>query len=179
MVGCQAAFASRLTPTEKQSSPDSPHAFHHSNGRVSARRKLLILPCRPHRQAEWRGLSGGRRAAPCGEAAYIERRCSEANRRRCPRMNPATKEPEPKRGPNAGAKTFASFGAFAKGSRCKSETASRSPRSNGYSPKTPRTWSAQRPPSQSRKCPTIPLSSPPNRASSTLETAFPRIAIED
>jgi hypothetical protein len=98
----------------------------------------LILPCRPHRQAEWRGLSGGRRAAPCGEAAYIERRCSEANRRRCPRMNPATKEPEPKRGPNAGAKTFASFGAFAKGSRCKSETASSSTRSNGYVPHQPK-----------------------------------------
>ena len=97
-------------------------------------------------------------------------------------MNPATKEPEPRRGPNAGAQTFASFGAFAKGSRRKGETASRNTRSNGYTPKTPRTWSAQRPPSQkrqSRKCPTIPLSSPPNRASSTLETAFPRIAIED
>jgi len=49
-------------------------------------------------------------------------------------MNRATKEPEPRRGPNAGAKTFASFGAFAKGSRCKSETASRNTRSNGYAP---------------------------------------------
>jgi len=46
-------------------------------------------------------------------------------------MNPATKEPEPKRGPYAGAKTFASFGAFAKGSRRKGETASRNTRSNG------------------------------------------------
>ncbi len=46
-------------------------------------------------------------------------------------MSPATKEPEPLRGPYAGAKTFASFGAFAKGSRWKSETASRNTRSNG------------------------------------------------
>ena len=120
------------------------------NGRVSARRKLLILPCRPHRQAEWRGLSGGRRAAPCGEAAYIERRCSEANRRRFPRMNPATKEPEPRRGPYAGAKTFGYFGAFAKVTRRKGETASSSTRSNGYVPHQPKAWSAQRPPGQAK-----------------------------
>ncbi len=94
-------------------------------------------------------------------------------------MNPATKEPEPKRGPYAGAQRFGYFWASAKVTRRKGETATRNPRSNGYTPKPPRTWSAQRPPSQSRKCPTIPLSSPPNRASSTLETAFPRIAIED
>ena len=94
-------------------------------------------------------------------------------------MNPAAKEPEPKRGPNAGAKPFGYFLASEKVTRRKGETASRNTKKNGYSPKTPRTWSAQRPPSQSLKCPTIPLSSPPNRASSTLETAFPRIAIED
>jgi len=68
---------------------------------------------------------------PFGEAKCIERRCSEANRRRCPRMNPATKEPEPKRGPNAGAKPFGYFGAFAKVTRRKGETASRNPQSNG------------------------------------------------
>jgi len=107
------------------------------NGRVSARRKLLILPCRPHRQAEWRGLSGGRSAATFGEAKHIERRCSEANRRRCPRMNPVTKEPEPRRGPNAGAKPFGlPFRRLEKVTRCKSETARRSTRSNGYTPKS-------------------------------------------
>jgi len=47
-------------------------------------------------------------------------------------MNPVTKEPEPKRGPNAGAKTFGYFGAFAKVTRRKGETASRNTRSNGY-----------------------------------------------
>jgi hypothetical protein len=35
---------------------------------------------------------GVRRAAPCGAAAFIERRCSEANRRRCPRMDTAARE---------------------------------------------------------------------------------------
>ena len=60
-------------------------------------------------------------------------------------MNPGAKEPEPKRGPNAGAQTLGSFGASAKGTRCKSETASGSTRSNGYAPnpnpnpKTPNT----------------------------------------
>ena len=36
--------------------------------------------------------------------------------------------------PNGGAKRFGSFWAFAKGTRCKSETASRHNRSNGYAP---------------------------------------------
>ena len=57
--------------------------------------------------------------------------------------------------PNAGAQTFGSFGAFAKGTRCKSETASRNTRKNGYTPKTPRAWSALKPPSpiSSKKTP--------------------------
>ena len=127
LVGCQAAIASRLAPTEEQ----KPNACSSPlNGRVSARRKLLILPCRPHRQAEWRGLSGGGSAATFGAAKHIERRCSEANRRRCPRMNPATKEPEPRRGPYAGAKPFGYFSASGKVTRRKGETASRNTRSN-------------------------------------------------
>ncbi|EJL99533.1 hypothetical protein PMI19_04067 [Pseudomonas sp. GM16] len=70
---------------------------------------------------------------PFGEAKHIERRCSEANRRRCARINSGTKEPRAlASGPNAGAQTFGSFGAFAKGTRCKSETASGNPRRNGY-----------------------------------------------
>ena len=89
MVGCQAAFASRLTPTEKQSSPDSPHAFHHSNGRVSARRKLLILPCRPLRQAEWRGSSGG------GSAATVWR--SQTHREEVQRSKPEAMRPDESR----------------------------------------------------------------------------------
>ncbi|QAY84694.1 hypothetical protein CUN61_12145 [Pseudomonas arsenicoxydans] len=36
--------------------------------------------------------------------------------------------------PNGGAKPFGSFSAFGKGTRCKSETASRRYRSNGYAP---------------------------------------------
>jgi len=67
---------------------------------------------------------------PFGEAKGIERRCSEANRRRCPRMNPATKEPEPKRGPYAGAQRFGYFWASAKVTRRKGETASRNTRTN-------------------------------------------------
>ena len=61
-------------------------------------------------------------------------------------MNPATKEPEPKRGPYAGAKRFGYFWASAKVTRRKGETVSGNTRSNRYTPKTPRTWSAQRPP---------------------------------
>jgi len=38
--------------------------------------------------------------------------------------------------PNAGAQTFGSFGAFAKGTRRKGETASGSTRRNGYSHKS-------------------------------------------
>ncbi|AWA41331.1 hypothetical protein DBV33_22960 [Pseudomonas fluorescens] len=53
--------------------------------------------------------------------------------------------------PNAGAKPFGYFGAFAKVTRCKSGTASRNTRRNGYSPKPKTAWSAQRPPSQSPK----------------------------
>ncbi|KOY03575.1 hypothetical protein AL066_01765 [Pseudomonas nunensis] len=39
-------------------------------------------------------------------------------------------------GPDARGKTFGSFGAFAKGTRRKGETASRHNRSNGYTPQT-------------------------------------------
>jgi hypothetical protein len=35
---------------------------------------------------------GIRRVAPCGVAAHIERRCSAANRRRCPRMDTVARE---------------------------------------------------------------------------------------
>ncbi len=78
---------------------------------------------------------GVRRVAPCGEAASIERRCSAANRRRCPpdghRSEGTLSLSEV---PYAGAKPFGSFLAFEKGTRCKSETASGNTRSNGYTP---------------------------------------------
>ena len=75
---------------------------------------------------------------PFGAAKCIERRCSEANRRRCARMNSGAKEPRAlASGPNVGAQTFGSFGAFAKGTRCKSETASGNARRNGYAPSQP------------------------------------------
>jgi hypothetical protein len=35
---------------------------------------------------------GVRRAAPFDEVEHIERRCSEANRRRCPRMDTVARE---------------------------------------------------------------------------------------
>ncbi len=96
---------------------------------------LLLLIHPPHRQAERRCTSGGRRGAPCGAAAYIERRCSEANRRRCPRMDTVAKGPRAlARGRTPGAKTFGYFGAFAKVTRRKGGTISRHNRSNGYTP---------------------------------------------
>ncbi len=88
---------------------------------------------------------------PFGAAKHIERRCSEANRRRCARMNPVTKEPEPRRGPNAGAQRFGYFLAFEKVTRCKSGTASGNTQKNGYSQRTPKAWSAQRPPRHKKK----------------------------
>ncbi|OXR34669.1 hypothetical protein PSUM_01860 [Pseudomonas umsongensis] len=45
--------------------------------------------------------------------------------------------PSSSEAPSGGAKPFASFLAFEKGSRCKSETASRRYRSNGYVPRQP------------------------------------------
>ncbi|PMX01463.1 hypothetical protein C1X59_11210 [Pseudomonas sp. FW215-R2] len=53
--------------------------------------------------------------------------------------------------PNAGAQRFGYFGAFAKVTRRKGETASGSTRSNGYSQRTPKAWSAQRPPRRQKK----------------------------
>jgi hypothetical protein len=47
-------------------------------------------------------------------------------------MNPAAKEPEPKRGPNVRVKPFGYFGAFAKVTRRQGGTLSRRYRSNGY-----------------------------------------------
>jgi hypothetical protein len=122
-------------------------ASHHSIGRAVARLQLLILIHPPLREAEWRRSSGGRRVAPCGEAAHIERRSSRSRPEAMPPdecRNEGT--PSPSEVPDAGAKTFASFGAFAKGSRRKGETISRHHRSNGYAPSHPKTWSAQRPP---------------------------------
>src|SRR6188768_553423 len=97
---------------------------------------------------------------PFDEVEHIERRCSEANRRRCPRIDPGTKEPRaPASGPNVRAQTFwLLLGRLPKVTRRKGGTLISNTRSNGYPPKTPRAWSAQRPPSpkrQSRKCPTI------------------------
>ena len=48
-------------------------------------------------------------------------------------MNPAAKEPEPKRGPNVRVKPFGYFGAFAKVTRRQGGTLSGRYRSNGYS----------------------------------------------
>ncbi|KAB0491793.1 hypothetical protein EIY72_14350 [Pseudomonas vancouverensis] len=96
----RSAARSKLAPTEVQEqkqkqkprTPHTPPASNHSKGRALARLQLLILLHPPPRQAEWRCSSGGRRAASFGEAKHIERRCSEANRRRCPRMNAGAKE---------------------------------------------------------------------------------------
>jgi len=144
LVGWEVAIASRLTPTAKQKPTAGSSPL---NGRVSARRKLLILTHRPVGRLSG-GIDPGVGAKrPFDEVEHIERRCSEANRRRCARIDPGAKEPRAlASGPNVRAQTFGSFGAFAKGTRCKSETASGNTRSNGYTPKTPRTWSAQRPP---------------------------------
>ena len=135
-VGWQAVFASKLAPTgtgvhlarfwsagrppsraSRIAAPRShrrakaesayTHALHHSSGRALARLQLLILIHPPPRQAEWRCSSGDGRAAPFGAAEHIERRSSEADRRRCPRMNAGAKEPRAlARGRTFGASVF-------------------------------------------------------------------------
>ncbi|MCO7629762.1 hypothetical protein NJC08_25370, partial [Pseudomonas fluorescens] len=69
-----------------------------------------------------------------------------------PRMNPAAKEPEPKRGPNVRVKPFGlPFRRLEKVTRRKGETLGGHYRSNGYSQSTPKVWSAQRPPRHKKK----------------------------
>jgi hypothetical protein len=75
------SIASKLAPTMGLRTST---AFNHSTGRALARLPLLILIHPPPRQAERRCSSGDGRAAPCGEAAHIAGRCSEANRRAMP-----------------------------------------------------------------------------------------------
>jgi hypothetical protein len=85
---------------------------------------------------------------PYDAVVHSGRRCSEANRSRCARIGPVTKVPRAlASGPYAGAKPFGlPFWRLKKVTRCKSETASGNTRSNGYTPKTSRARSAQRPP---------------------------------
>ncbi len=142
LVGCQAAIASRLTPTEKQ----KPTARSSPLNRMSVSSAAALDLKGPFGRLSGGVYPGVGAQRPFGEAKHIERRCSEANRRRCPRMNPVTKEPEPRRGPNAGAQRFGYFLAFEKVTRCKSGTASGSTQNNGYSQRTTRAWSARRPP---------------------------------
>jgi hypothetical protein len=82
-------------PQKSKGRSANTNALHHSTGRALARLQLLILILirPPPRQAEWRRSSGGGRVAPFGAAEHIERRSSEADRRRCPRMNAGAKEP--------------------------------------------------------------------------------------
>ncbi|GLH38788.1 hypothetical protein RS1P1_30720 [Pseudomonas moraviensis] len=84
---------------------------------------------------------------PYDAVVHSERRCSEANRRRCARIDPVTKVPRAlASGPNAGAKPFGlPFRRLEKVTRCKSETASGSTRGNGYAHKTHKTYKTPNP----------------------------------
>jgi hypothetical protein len=117
LVGCQAATYRFAPPPLNRMSVSSAAAF----------------DLKVRRQAEWRDLSGGGRAAPFGAAKCIERRCSEANRRRCPRMKPGAKEPRaPASGPNVRTKPFGlPFRRLEKVTRRKGGTLSGRYRSNG------------------------------------------------
>jgi hypothetical protein len=87
IVGCQAAIAAMRRPDKPAPTVNRgiPPALHHSTGCALARQQLLILIHGRHRKAEWRDSSGGVGAQrPFDEVEHIERRCSEANRRRCP-----------------------------------------------------------------------------------------------
>jgi hypothetical protein len=84
---------------------------------------------------------------PFGAAKHSERRCSEANRRRCARIDPGAKEPRaPASGPHVGASLFGYFflgrhsGRLEKVTRRKGETLSGRYRSNGYVPEKAPTY---------------------------------------
>jgi hypothetical protein len=130
LVGCQAAIASRLAPTMDRRTPCAPH---HSTGRALARLQLVILIHPPLREAEWRCSSGGRREAPCGEAAHIERRSKRSRPEAMPPDEYRSEgTPSLSEGPDAGAKTFGYFLSFEKVTRRKGETLSGRYRRNGY-----------------------------------------------
>jgi hypothetical protein len=118
LVGWQAAIASRLAPTEEQrqrkkqkQKPRTPAALHHSTGRALARLQLLILIHPPPRQAEWRCLSGDRRAAPFDAVELIACRSREADRRAMPPDECRSEgTPSPSEGPDVrGERFFAYF----------------------------------------------------------------------
>ncbi len=114
-------------------------ASNHSTGRALARLQLLILIHPPHRQAEWRRSSGGGRAAPCGEAAHIERRSSRSRPEAMPPDECRSEgTPSPSEGPYVRGERFllTFLGACKKVSRRKGETISGRYRSNGYTQKT-------------------------------------------
>ena len=112
---------------------------------VSSRKLLILEPVGRLSGGIDPGVGAQR---PSGAARHSGRRCSGANRSRCARIDPGAKEPRaPASGPNVRAKTFwFLLGRLPKGTRRKGETASRNTQKNGYSPKTPKAWSAQRPP---------------------------------
>ncbi len=92
---------------------------------------------------------------PSGAARHSGRRCSEANRSRCARIDPGAKEPRASAsGPNVRAKTFwllwagPAFRRLPKVTRRKGGTVISDTKKNGYSPQPPKAWSAQRPPIQ-------------------------------
>ncbi len=99
---------------------------------------------------------------PYDAVVHSECRCSEANRSRCARIDPAAKEPRaPASGPNVRAKRFGYFWASAKVTRRKGGTARSNTRSNGYAPKPPTAWSAQRPPRSNHINPNVNRIVPP------------------
>jgi hypothetical protein len=71
----------------------------------------LILIHPPPREAEWRCSSGGGRAAPCGEAAHIERRSSRSRPEAMPPDECRSEgTPSLSEGPYVRGETFGSFG---------------------------------------------------------------------
>ena len=84
LVGCQAAIASRLTPTEKQ----KPTACSSPLNRMSVSSAAALDLKGPFGRLSGGVYPGVGAQRPFGEAKHIERRCSEANRRRCPPDGP-------------------------------------------------------------------------------------------
>ena len=88
---------------------------------------------------------------PYDAVVHSECRCSEANRSRCARIDPAAKEPEPARAERRSKPFGLPFWRLKKVTRRKGGTVISNTRKNGYSPRTPGAWSAQRPPRHKKK----------------------------
>ena len=143
MVGCQTVIAGKPRSHRGMRTAD--------RSSVSSPRLLLICPPLGRLSGGVHPGTGAQRRST--QSNPLHAGASEANRRAMPPDECRSEgTPSLSEGPDARGETFASFGAFAKGSRCKSETISGRYRRNGYV-HPERKWSAVRPSSRAGSLP--------------------------